>query len=74
MIGRTLYSFGYYHRGPNGRKLGAIISDFSLLGLCITSLLAGWKIGGEKDGFITMTNETLAFGSKLLFGWKGNSK
>merc|ERR1711862_262747 len=28
MIGRTLYSFGYYHRGPKGRKLGAIILIF----------------------------------------------
>ena len=74
MIGRTLYSVGYYHRGPRGRILGSLICDISLLGLCGAALFSCYKLGGEKPGLISMIHETKSTFSTIIFGLKSNKK
>jgi hypothetical protein len=46
MIGRSLFSFGYIHRGPKGRILGGILSDLSLLSLTGAAIVTGCILSG----------------------------
>lgn len=59
IIARYIYALGYRMKGPNGRAVGAIVSDLALLALLFASFSAVYHIGGGIHGIKTFFNSFL---------------
>ena len=53
IVGREIYRFGYNHRGPRGRRVGAVITDTAVVVMAGCALYSCWSAGGGYKGFIS---------------------
>lgn len=46
LLGRLLYSIGYFSKGPRGRVVGFITQLLAAMTLCVLSILSPLKMAG----------------------------
>eukprot|EP01102_Stenamoeba_stenopodia_P016344 TRINITY_DN5706_c0_g1_i1.p1 TRINITY_DN5706_c0_g1~~TRINITY_DN5706_c0_g1_i1.p1 ORF type:complete len:156 (+),score=36.05 TRINITY_DN5706_c0_g1_i1:130-597(+) len=46
IVGRQLYAFGYWSKGPKGRMIGALLLDLALVALFGSTIRAGLALSG----------------------------
>jgi hypothetical protein len=49
IIGRLIYAIGYSYGGPNGRGIGALFVDVSLIGLFVLGIWSSINFIGNKS-------------------------